>query len=244
MSQKNYKMLIQYDGTDYAGWQIQANDVTIQQKISDGIKIILKEDINLIGSGRTDAGVHALGQVANFRTVNNIDIYRFRYSLNSMLPFDISIIKMDEVAEEFNSRYDARKRSYIYLITKIKSPFYNKYSYHYKGKIDCSKLNLLSKSLVGEKDFTSFSKNNSEIENKNCNIYNIHFKETKNIIVAIIEANRFLHGMVRAIMGTLLYAQKNNLDEEFIASIINAKDREAAKEAVPAKGLFLFKVKY
>ncbi len=244
MPYKNYKMLIQYDGTHYAGWQIQANAITIQQKISDAIKTILKEDVNLIGSGRTDAGVHALGQVANFKTENNLDLYKFRYSLNSLLPFDISIIKMDEVAEEFNSRFDARKRSYIYLISKIKSPFYFKYSYYYKGKIDCLKLNNISKSLLGENDFSSFSKKNSEIENKNCNIYNIHFRETKDFIIGIIEANRFLHGMVRAIIGTLLSAQKDNLEEEFITSIINAKDREAAKEAVPAKGLFLFKVKY
>ena len=244
MPHKNYKLLIQYDGTDYSGWQMQANDITIQQKISDAIRTIIKEDVNLIGSGRTDAGVHALGQVANFKTEKVIEPYSFKYSLNSILPNDISIIELKEADENFHSRFDAKKRSYIYLITKIKSPFYFKYSYHYKGNIDCQKINKLAKPLLGEKDFSSFSKKNSEIENKNCNIYNIHFKETKIFIVAIVEANRFLHGMVRAIIGTLLFTQKNNFDEEFLSSIIQAKDRKAAKEAVPAKGLFLFKVKY
>jgi tRNA pseudouridine38-40 synthase len=244
MSINNYRMIVQYDGTNYSGWQIQANAITVQQKISDALKTILKEDINLIGSGRTDTGVHAWGQVANFKTNNNLDFYKFKYSLNSILPIDISIFKMDEVPEGFNSRFDARKRSYIYLISKIHSPFYFNYSYYYKGKIDCKKINDLAGSLIGEKDFTSFSKKSSDIENKICNIYNIQFRETKNFIIALIEANRFLHGMVRAIIGTLLYAQKENLDGEYIESVIKAKDRETAKEAVPAKGLFLFKVKY
>ena len=183
--------------------QLQFNKKYLMQ-----LKTILKEDINLIGSGRTDAGVHALGQVANFNTENALDLYRFRYSLNSMLPFDISIIKMEEVSEDFNSRFDAKKRSYIYLIKKMKSPFYFKYAYYYKGKIDCQKINQLANSLLGEKDFSSFSKKNSDIENKNCNIYNIQFRETKNFIIAIVEANRFLHGMVRALVGTLLYRAK------------------------------------
>ncbi len=244
MPQKNYRLLIQYDGTHFAGWQIQANAITIQQRISESIKTILHDEVNLIGSGRTDAGVHAWGQVANFKSEQELDLYRFKYSLNSILPTDISILKMDEVPEDFNSRFDAKKRSYIYLITKTQTPFYFKYSFYYKGKIDCEKINNLSKSLLGEKDFTSFSKKSSDIENKNCNIYNIHFKETKNFVIVIVEANRFLHGMVRTIIGTLLYAQKENLDEQFIEAVINAKDRESAKEAVPAKGLFLFKVKY
>ena len=240
MLTKNYRMFIQYDGTHFAGWQIQANAVTVQQKISDAVKTILKEDINLIGSGRTDAGVHAWGQVANFKTDQELDLYRFRYSLNSILPIDISILKMDEVSAEFNSRFDARKRSYVYLISKIPTPFYYKYSFYYKGKIDCKKLNDLANSLLGEKDFTSFSKKNSDIENKNCNIYNIHFRETKYFIIALVEANRFLHGMVRTLIGTLLYAQKENLNVHFLDNIINSKDREFAKESVPAKGLFLF----
>ncbi len=244
MSIKNYQLLIQYDGTNYAGWQIQANAITIQQKISDAIKIILNEDINLIGSGRTDAGVHALGQTAHFKTNQEIDLFRFKYSLNSILPNDISIIKINEADENFNSRFDARKRSYIYLITKIKSPFYFNYAYYYKNKIDCKKINELTLSLLGEKDFTSFAKKSYNIENKICNLFNIQFRETKNFFVAIVEANRFLHGMVRALVGTLLYAQQNNLNDDFLLSILGSKDRQLAKEAVPAKGLYLFKVKY
>ncbi len=241
---KNYKLLIQYDGTNYAGWQIQKNSVTVQQCISDAIKTILKIDINLIGSGRTDSGVHALGQVANFRTENEINIYRFKHSLNSILPSDISIRKMEETDESFHARFDAKKRSYIYLITQTKSPFYKKYSYFYPVKIDLKKLNELSKHFIGDKDFTSFSKKNLLIDNKDCTIFDLNWKRRGDIIVFYIQANRFLHGMVRTIIGTLLKAAESKNSDQIIYDIFKSQNREAAAESVPAKGLFLNKVEY
>jgi len=240
----NYKLKIQYDGTNYCGWQIQKNAVTIQQVIFDTITVITKKKINLIGSGRTDTGVHALGQVANFIIDEKLDVYKFKHSLNAILPKDISIIDMKETSEEFHSRFDAQKRSYIYLVSKIKSPFYNNYSYYLNDNIDIDYLNELSKSLLGEHNFTSFSKKNTDVKNKNCIIYDIHWKEYQDKILFYIEANRFLHGMVRTIIGTLLFAQKNKWNKENIIEIINSEDREKAGEAIPAKGLFLFKVKY
>lgn len=236
--------MIQYDGTNYSGWQIQKNADTIQQKISDSIYLILGEKINLIGSGRTDSGVHAFGQTANFRTENEIDIYRFRYSLNSLLPKDISIIKMEKVSEDFHARFDAKKRSYFYFFSKYKSPFYDKYSYFCHDKIDCKRLNTLSEIFFGKHDFTSFCRTGTETGNKICNIYNIRWKESKGLIFFYIEADRFLHGMVRTIVGTLLKILKENLGKDDLKKIISEKNRESAGEAVPAKGLFLFKVKY
>ncbi|MCL5027643.1 MAG: tRNA pseudouridine(38-40) synthase TruA [Bacteroidetes bacterium] len=235
-------LTIQYDGTNYAGWQIQNNASTIQQKITDSIEVILKEKINLIGSGRTDTGVHALGQIANFRSENEIDLYKFKYSLNAILPFDISIIDIQKVNPSFHARFDAKKRSYIYLFSKFKSPFFIKYSYYYHGKVNCDLLNELSKNFLGEKDFTSFSRKNSDTGNKICNIYEVRWKETKGMIIFKIEADRFLHGMVRTIIGTLLKAV--NEGENYIENVFTQKDREAAGEAVPPNGLFLFKVKY
>lgn len=223
---------------------MQENAVTIQQKITDAIKILTKEDINLVGSGRTDAGVHALGQAANFRVENKLDIYRFRHSLNSILPLDISVTDMKIADEDFHARFDAKKRSYIYLISKIKSPFYNLYSWQYHEAIDILRLNELSRKLTGEFDFTSFARKNTETENKTCEVFQIHWRESKDILLFFIEADRFLHGMVRTIVGTILQACKNNEDEGFLFDIINSKDRQAAGEAVPAKGLFLYKVKY
>ena len=241
---KNYKLIVQYDGTNYAGWQIQLNAVSIQGILQDRISQIVNENINLIGAGRTDSGVHALGQTANFRTENDLDLYRFKHSLNSILPRDIAVKTIVEVNEDFHARYDAAKRSYIYLISKGKSPFYDKYSWWYHGSINCDKLNSMSEYLLGEKNFTAFSRKASETENKICFIHNIRWKELKDLIIFNVEADRYLHGMVRTMVGTLLHALKLNLDINYLRDVINTKDRESAGEAVPAKGLFLYKIKY
>jgi len=242
----NYKLIIQYDGTDYAGWQIQKNANSVQQEITNAVNTILREEVNLIGSGRTDTGVHALGQAANFRTEQELDKPRFLLSLNSVLPYSISVTKIDKVDESFHARYDAKSRSYIYLISKIKSPFYKKYSLFVPGfdRYDFGKLKSHSKLLLGEHDFTSFSRKISETENKNCVIKHIGWRNQKHLVIFYIEANRFLHGMVRTIIGTLIHSVKAELNEDFIVNVFNDKDRESAKEAVAAKGLFLFKVRY
>jgi len=241
---KNYKLKVQYDGTNYSGWQIQKNSDSIQQNITEAIEVLLKEKINLIGSGRTDSGVHAIGQVANFRTETEIDIYKFKHSLNSILPSDIFISAMEEVDFDFHSRFDAKKRTYLYLITQTRSPFYKNYSYFYPRKIDLGKLNSLSNIFIGEKDYTSFSKKNNEIENKNCIVYKAFWRKKGELILFSIQANRYLHGMVRTITGTLLNAQDQNNPETFIQEIFNSQNREDAFESVPAKGLFLYKVEY
>jgi len=242
----NYKLIIQYDGSNYSGWQIQENAVTIQQKIIEAISVLLKKDINLIGSGRTDAGVHALGQVANFQTDNKLGLFKFSYSLNSILPDDIAIKNIEKVGIDFHSRFSAKKRSYFYLLAHKKTPFYKKFSMQYlelkEGQIN--KLNELSKLLMGENDFTSLSRKNTDIENKVCIINNIHWRRSGDFTVFNIEANRFLHGMVKTIVGTLLYAERNNLETDYILDVISKKDREAAAEAVVSKGLFLYKVRY
>lgn len=240
----NYKLTIQYDGTEYAGWQIQENSLTIQGTIRDALELLLKESINLVGSGRTDSGVHAAGQVANFRTEKSIDIYRFKHSLNSILPFDISIKKMDEVSENFHSRFDAKRRTYFYLIAKSKNPFFRNYSYFYHKEIDLITLNHLSEKIIGTKDFTSFSRKNTEVENKICTVYEARWRDMKDLMVFYIKADRFLHGMVRTIVGTLLRSQELSHSENYLDEIFHSKNRESAFEAVPANGLFLYKVEY
>jgi tRNA pseudouridine38-40 synthase len=241
---KNYKLTIQYDGTNYSGWQIQENSVTIQQKITNAIEIILKEKVNLIGSGRTDAGVHAIGQTANFKTEKNFDPAKFQYSMNSILPRDISIYKIEQASENFNARFDAVKRSYIYVISKHKSPFFHPYSFYYSGILDLNYLNNLTKVFLGKHDFTSFCKKSTESENKMCSVETACWKGARGFIFFLIEADRFLHGMVRTIVGTLLHANKNNNDDKYVSQIFSSRERSAASEAVPAKGLFLYKVRY
>lgn len=239
----NYKLTIQYDGSDYAGWQFQENSKTVQETISEAIQVLLKEKINLVGSGRTDSGVHAMGQVANFKFKETTDIHRLLHSLNSILPPDISISNIEMVNENFHSRFDARERIYLYLVSKIKSPFYYKYSL-FKKQINVKLLNETGSGLIGEHDFTSFCKKKSDVKNKICNVTSIRWRETGNFYLFFISADRFLHGMVRTIIGTMLKVEKMAEAKKIVKDILSAKNREAAGEAVAAKGLFLFKVKY
>jgi tRNA pseudouridine38-40 synthase len=240
----NYKLIIQYDGTEYAGWQIQYETRTIQQTITDSIETITKEKINLIGSGRTDAGVHALGQAANFRIGTELDIYKFRHSLNAVLPKDISVLSIEKVDENFHARFDAKKRTYIYLISKYKSPFFRRYSYNYHGELNLTQLNSLSQLFIGIKDYKSFSKKNDDIDNRLCEVFNAEWYEKNDLIVFEISANRFLHGMVRTIAGTILKASEVQNSKGYIEKIFSEMNRESAPMAVPADGLFLFKVKF
>lgn len=239
----NYKLTIQYDGTQYAGWQIQENAKSVQGTISNEIKVISKEDVNLIGAGRTDSGVHALGQVANFKTENKIDLFRFKHSLNSILPNDISIINTEEIVESFHSRFDAKERTYLYLVSKQKSPFYFKYSI-VKNNLDTDLLNRLSNVFVGRNDYTSFCRKNTDVKSKMCNVKFIRWRETKSFYLFFICADRYLHGMVRTVVGTILNIVEQSGDENMICEIFDKKNRDDAGEAAPAKGLILYKIKY
>ncbi len=242
----NYKLIVQYDGTSFAGWQSQKNAKTVQGVLKEKIELLTKEEINIIGSGRTDAGVHALGQVANFRTEKKLDLFKFSRSLNAVLPKSIAVTGITEADENFHARFDATSRSYLYFFTHKKSPFYDKYSWLNPqiAEYDLDKLNEISKTLLGKRDFTSFAKNKTETKNKVCEVKSIRWRRNKFMTIFYIEANRFLHGMVRAIIGTLLDAYESENPEKFLLDILEAKDRTAASGAAKAKGLFLFKVKY
>jgi tRNA pseudouridine38-40 synthase len=212
----NYKLTLQYDGTRYAGWQIQENALSVQEVIKRAIQQILQEEVNLIGAGRTD----------------------------SVLPDDISITNIEVVDENFHSRFSAKKRSYIYLISIQKSPFFDRYSYNYYSELNQQKLNEISSVMIGSKDFTSFSKLNPEVQNKNCEVFEARWRKEKNLFIFYIEANRFLYGMVRATVGTLLKAYSSESAIEYLENVFAKKNRDAAADAVPSKGLFLYKIKY
>jgi tRNA pseudouridine38-40 synthase len=237
-------MKIQYDGTNYSGWQIQENAKTIQQLITESIEQIIQEKIDLVGSGRTDAGVHALGQTANFKTNKKLDLFNFNHSLNSILPADIAVVDIEKADDKFHSRFDAKSRSYLYLISRQKSPFYFRYSYFFNVDIELKSLNNLTKLFIGKKDFTSFCKTNTEVKTKICNVINAGWRKTEKFYLFYIEADRFLYGMVRSIVGTILRSVKVDDGGIFIENIFFKKTRQAAADAVPAKGLFLYKIKY
>ncbi len=240
----NYKLTIQYDGTDYSGWQIQQNAVTVQGVIASKLETLTKQKINLLGAGRTDSGVHAMGQVANFSCTEELDVYRFLYSLNSMLPFDIAVKEMKQVPLEFHSRFKAVSRTYYYIISKSKSPFFKKYSYLIHSKIDVEKLNKLSLSFIGKKDFQVFAREMPDNGKTECEIKSARWKDYGDKIIFRIEADRFLHSMVRMITGTLLRFEKENLPAELLAQMIAEKDKKLLGATAPAQGLFLVKVKY
>lgn len=243
---KNYKLKIEYKGTSYSGWQIQPNVPTIQNEIAKALKQITGREINLIGSGRTDSGVHALGQVANFQIEDELNIRKVKHSLNSLLSNDIAISELIEVDEKFHSRFDAKLRSYLYLFTNNKSPFYNDLSYNYSPifNLEIEKLSEISNNILGEHDFTSFSKKNTDTENMVCDISLAKWRRVKNQIIFRIDGNRFLHGMVRTIVGTILEIAEKNKSISEISKIVEARNRDVAGRSVPAKGLFLLDVKY
>ncbi len=242
----NYLLKIKYDGANFAGWQIQPSQRTVQGTITKAIETLLKERVNLIGSGRTDAGVHAWGQVANFRFKEKLNLEKFIYSLNSILPDEIAISNVSAVAEEFHARYDARSRSYVYLFSLSKNPFYNKFSYRveFLSNYDLNKLNEISRFLLGKKDFSSFARNKTEVKNKVCDLQKIHWRKQGDLIIALVEADRFLHGMVKSLLGTILKAYNESSPASYLTEVLKAKDRQAAAQALPSRGLCLFKVKY
>ena len=242
----NYKLTVQYDGSGFAGWQMQKNSKTVQAVLKEKIELLIKEKVNLIGSGRTDTGVHAFGQVANFVSEKELDLRKFTHSLNAVLQRTISVTESSRAPEKFHARFDAKKRSYLYFFTLVKSPFWDKFSWLNPSisSYDIDKLNGISALLKGKHDFTSFAKTKSETKNKICEIYSAYWRKSGNLVIFHIEANRFLHGMVRTIIGTLLEAYNQKKPEFFLDEILKAKNRTAASDSAKAKGLFLYKVKY
>lgn len=241
---QNYKLKIQYDGTRYSGWQIQKEQRSVQGTISDAIRQILGEPVTITGAGRTDTGVHAWGQQANFISAREIDIFRFRYSLNSILPNDISVIEMKEAALSFNARFDACGRKYMYFFSQQPSPFFDRYAVYRYKPFDIERLHAYSDELIRTADFSAFAKHAAEQENPVCTVRFVGWRRTGFITAFYIEADRFLHGMVRAIAGTITEAYQRNAPPGELRSILESRDRKNAGISVPAKGLFLFKVQY
>lgn len=245
----NYKLIIAYDGTLYNGWQTQSNGISIQDVIQKTIIRILSYDVVLIGSGRTDTGVHALGQVAHFHSKAPIDIYRFQNSLNALLPKDIRIIKMHEVPSRFHARHSVLGKTYHYHIqlAEIEIPFNRFYKLHLRKKLDIEKMKEAARQLVGTHDFTSFA-NQAHVGNAAKNpvrtIKRIDIVEEPGGIRIEFEAKGFLYKMVRNITGTLIAIGNGLMNIDQLPIILKAKDRRSAAKTAPAHGLFLVQVDY
>lgn len=240
-----YFLKLSYDGTNYHGWQVQTNAISVQEVLESSLSILLSKQIQVLGSGRTDTGVHASVQFAHFDTnVEISDYQQFIYKLNSLLPNDIAIHKLFLVNDFAHARFDAIERSYVYNISKIKNPFNYNFSWNLRMKLDIKKMNETAKLLLNHQDFTSFSKLHTNTLNNNCVIKRAYFIENEDDIQFHITSNRFLRGMVRAIVGTLVDVGLNKITLQEFDDIILSKNRENSSANAPARGLFLSNVVY
>ena len=243
---RNIKLTIEYDGKCYNGWQKQPNKLNIQGEIEKAIYNITKEKVALIGSGRTDAGVHALGQVANFRTDSQIPIEKLAIAINSQLKNSIVIKNAEEVNERFHSRYNAKQKTYRYIINNSKcgTAIYRNLEYHFPTKLDVEKMQKAAKYFEGEHDFKAFKSSGTSGKNSVRTIYKAEVKQDKERIIIELTGNGFLYNMVRIISGNLLDVGLGKILPEEIPNIIEEKNRQKAGKTLPPHGLYLVAVEY
>ncbi len=244
---QNYKLTIQYDGTRYNGWQRQGNtENTIQGKLNEIIGKYLGGEIDIAGSGRTDAGVHAYGQAANFKTEKFLDKDKFLADINSYLPQDIRIIKVESVDERFHARLSAVSKTYEYVIDNgtVADVFARKYSYRIEQPLDVEKMRKAARFLTGTHDYISFCGNKKFKKSSVRTVTDISIVESAGKITIFFTGNGFLQNMVRIMAGTLIEVGLEKKDAESMTDILEAKSREAAGMMAPAEGLFLREVEY
>jgi len=241
-----YFIKLDYNGSAFHGWQIQPNAITVQEWVNKALSNLLKENINVVGCGRTDTGVHARNFYAHFDSQKQ-DLqsdFNFIFKLNRFLPKEILIHKIIHLHSEAHSRFDARARTYKYYISKQKSPFFHMYRMAHYGELDIDKMNDAALRLFDYTDFTSFSKVDTDVKTNNCKIMEANWAEEADQLVFTIKADRFLRNMVRAIVGTLLDVGKHKISVNEFCAIIEAKDRRKAGSSAAAHALFLEYVSY
>lgn len=243
---RNIKLTIEYDGKDFNGWQKQPNKLNIQGEIERAIEIITGEEVTLTASGRTDAGVHAIAQVANFKTNSNLPIEKFAVAINSKLKRAIRIQKAEEVEERFHSRYNCKQKTYRYIINNGEqgSAIYRNLEYFVPTKLNIDEMKKAIKFFEGEHDFKGFKASGTSSKSSVRTIYKTSIKKQKDRIIVELTGNGFLYNMVRIISGTLVDVGLGKIKAEEIPEIINSKDRTRAGKTLPPYALYLVKVEY
>ena len=244
---RNIKLIIEYDGKSFNGWQKQPNKLNIQGEIEKAIGEITGEEIDLIASGRTDAGVHSLGQTANFKTESNIPIEKFAIAINSKLKKSIIIKSAEEVEERFHSRYSVKSKRYRYTInnSEMGTALFRDMEYHFPIKLDVEKMQIAAKYFEGEHDFKAFKASGTSSKSSVRSIYKAKVIEMPNNRIYIeLTGNGFLYNMVRIIAGTLVDVGVGKIEPEDIKKIIESKDRSLAGKTLPPNGLYLVNVEY
>ncbi|MBN1694241.1 tRNA pseudouridine(38-40) synthase TruA [candidate division WOR-3 bacterium] len=235
---QNIKIIVEYDGTDFSGWQVQPGKRTVQGELEKALRIIFNKKIRVTGSGRTDTGVHALGQVVSFAAPKQIPPEEFKNAINGNIPYDIFVKDCKRVHEDFNARFSASSRIYRYQIAKGKSVFNRRYFFQIEGELNINDMKKAKKELIGEKDFSYLATKDRGI----CYVKRIKISEDKNNIFIEVEANRFLRRMVRGIVGLLLSVGKGDLKPSDTKKVLSGMKRRPP--VAPPQGLFLIKVKY
>jgi tRNA pseudouridine38-40 synthase len=251
MAERNIKLMIEYDGTAYAGWQMQANARSIQGEITEGIRKITGRRVKLIGAGRTDAGVHALGQVANFLIDHELPPRKYRDALNYYLDDDIVVIRTDEVELGFHARFDARQKRYRYQVGRERSAVYRHQRWVYERELDRERLDRSAELILGEHDFSPFCVAGSLKENNRCRIDYSRWFDLGTSLVYEVRGDRFLHHMVRGLVGAMVNLattepddNKNNLTLDRLRNILESPAKERVVFTAPACGLYLVSVGY
>lgn len=242
--QLRYFIKFAYNGKNYFGYQIQPNAISVQETLEKALSLMLKEDITIVGAGRTDSGVHAKEMYAHFDFDTDFDNIKIIKKLNSFLPKDIVIYDVFKVDNEAHARFDATRRTYEYDIHTYKDAFINESSWYQHQELDINKMNEACKVLFEYTDFECFSKVNTDVHTFNCKIYEANWQQNGNHLKFTISADRFLRNMVRAIVGTMINIGIGKVSINDFRSIIESKDRGKAGFSVPAHGLYLVKVEY
>lgn len=238
------KLIIEYDGTDFVGWQSQLNGRAVQDEIIRALHQVLGEEVTLIGAGRTDSGVHARGQVAGFRTENVIAPGKLFNALNGTLPEDVRIHAVEEVPAAFHARFDARQRRYSYHISLKPTALDRRVSWFVKSPLDVQLMNTAAEQVLGKHDFGAFCKHEAEVENRVCAVVKSCWIREGDHLVYDIAADRFVHGMVRALVGTMVDIARGHTPIEKLGEILASRSRSEAGETAPARGLCLEEVLY
>jgi len=244
---KNIRVVIEYEGTHYHGWQRQKNQITIQGVLEEKIGIITGEKVTVIGSGRTDSGVHAINQVASFKTGTHIADSNLLKAINSMLPYDIVLKSLVEVDNKFHARYDVKSKVYIYKILNrpTRSALYNNYSWHIYGRLDLAAMRKATSSLKGTHDFSSFCSKSCESLNKVRTVMDADLTISDSAVITFsMAADGFLRYMVRTVLGTLVDVGRGKISYDDFLRILEARDRSEAGITAPPQGLFLKDVYY
>lgn len=243
---RNIKLTIEYDGTNYCGWQSQINGPSVQDFVEKALKRFLHERVKVIGAARTDSGVHAKGQVANFKTTSKLPLRKIKKALNGNLPKDISITGIRRAAEDFNAQFSAKRKLYRYTICnrEERNPFLDRFSVHIPRRLDINAMKKGARLLLGRHDFSSFKGSKGATMTQVRTIKKISIKRRGNFIIIDIEADGFLYNMARNIAGTLIEIGRGKIKPAGMKKILSARDRSKAGPTAPAKGLTLIRVKY